>query len=56
MGFQIGLGVNFGKLGADVRYERGFSENESKLIGDEVSSISIDARPSQIIFSLSYKL
>jgi hypothetical protein len=59
MGFQIGLGVSIGKLGADVRYERGFSENEADFIENNVdTSISgkIDSRPSQIIFSVSYKL
>ncbi|PCE63570.1 outer membrane beta-barrel protein [Sediminicola luteus] len=59
MGFQVGLGVSLGKLGADVRYERGFSENEADIIADTVGETvagKIDSRPSQIIFSVSYKL
>tara|TARA_R110002050_G_scaffold190539_2_gene325216 strand:+ start:13573 stop:14163 length:591 start_codon:yes stop_codon:yes gene_type:complete len=60
VGLNIGAGVNIGNLGIDLRYERGFSENEvtvidsnggSGLIGDRV-----DTRPDQLILSLSLKL
>ena len=58
VGLNIGAGVNLGKLGLDVRYERGFSENEAEFIGNNVTDISgrVDSRPSQVIFSLSLKL
>ncbi len=58
VGLQIGAGVNLGKLGLDVRYERGFSENEAQFVGDNVTDISgrVDSRPSQVIFALSVKL
>ncbi len=57
-GAQFGVGVNLGKIGLDVRYERGLSKNEADFIGDNVTDISgrVDARPSQVIFGLSLKL
>ena len=58
VGLNAGVGVNIGKLGLDVRYERGFSENEAEIIGDNITDVSgrVDSRPSQIIFALSLKL
>lgn len=60
VGLQMGIGVNIGKLGIDVRYERGFSDNEANFIGENItgSDISgkVDARPSQIIIGASLKL
>lgn len=58
VGLHMGVGVNLGNIGIDVRYERGFSENEANFIGNNVTDISgrVDARPSQIIFGLSLKL
>ncbi len=58
LGLQIGVGVSLGKLGLDVRYERGLSENESKFVADNSNTLSgrVDSRPSQIIFGLSLKL
>nr|WP_299384075.1 outer membrane beta-barrel protein [Allomuricauda sp.] len=58
VGLNAGIGVNIGRLGLDVRYERGFSENEAQLIGDNIADISgrVDSRPSQVIFSASLKL
>jgi len=55
---NAGVGVNLGRLGLDVRYERGFSENEAEIIGDNITDVSgrVDSRPSQIIFALSLKL
>lgn len=56
VGFQIGGGINLGKLGIDLRYERGLSPNYIDIIGDEVAGIRLDTRPSQLILGLSYKL
>ncbi|WP_228238579.1 outer membrane beta-barrel protein [Allomuricauda sp. M10] len=58
VGLNAGVGVNLGKIGLDVRYERGFSENEAEFIGNNVTDISgrVDSRPSQVIFALSLKL
>ncbi|WP_421811390.1 outer membrane beta-barrel protein [Flagellimonas sp.] len=58
VGLNTGVGVNLGRLGLDVRYERGFSENEAEIIGDNITDVSgrVDSRPSQIIFALSLKL
>ncbi|NDV45087.1 outer membrane beta-barrel protein [Flagellimonas sediminis] len=58
VGLNAGVGVNLGNIGLDVRYERGFSENEAQFIGNNVTDISgrVDSRPSQVIFALSLKL
>ena len=59
IGFQFGGGLNLGRLGLDVRFERGLSPNQIQLINNNLSSISeslIDTRPTQVIFSLSYAL
>ena len=58
LGLNAGVGVNLGSLGLDVRYERGFSENEARFIGNNITDIEgrVDSRPSQIIFALSVKL
>lgn len=58
VGLNIGAAVSLGNFGIDVRYERGFSKNEAEFIYDEVpdSQGRLDSRPSQLIFSLSFKL
>lgn len=58
VGLNIGAGVQLGNLGLDVRYERGFSENEANFINSEIANVEgrVDSRPSQVIFSLSFKL
>ncbi|MFD2101793.1 outer membrane beta-barrel protein [Flagellimonas iocasae] len=54
VGLNAGVGVNLGRLGLDVRYERGFSENEADII--DIPDGRVDSRPSQIIFAASLKL
>lgn len=54
VGLNAGLGVNLGRLGLDVRYERGFSKNEAEII--DIPDGRVDTRPSQIIFAASLKL
>lgn len=59
VGLNIGAGVSFGKLGIDVRYERGFNENELNFINSNILNLNgdrVDTRPDQIILSLSLKL
>ncbi len=58
VGLNAGVGVNLGNIGLDVRYERGFSENEAEFIDSNVADVEgrIDSRPSQVIFALSLKL
>ncbi|SHH03819.1 outer membrane beta-barrel protein [Flagellimonas flava] len=58
VGLNAGVGVNLGKLGLDVRYERGFSKNEAQIISNNITNIEgrVDSRPSQVIFALSLKL
>lgn len=58
LGLQLGIGVNLGRLGIDVRYERGLNANEADFVNNNVgesASGRIDTRPSQIIFAASLK-
>ncbi len=52
-GLQIGAGLDFGKLGVDVRWEKGFSNDVDGEFAN--TTINVDNRPNQIIFGLSYK-
>ena len=58
VGANLGVGVNLGRLGLEVRYERGFTENEVNFINSNILDTSgrVDTRPDQVIFSLSYRL
>ena len=54
VGFNIGAGVNLSdQLGVDLRYERGFSDNEAEFAN--VPNARVDTRPSQLILGLYYK-
>ena len=56
VGLNFGVGVSLNKVGIDLRYERGFNDNEALFIdnnlGEGVVS-RIDTRPDQLILSLS---
>jgi len=56
LGTQIGLGVQIGDVGVDVRWEKGFSNNLTALLIASSTKLSLDNRPNQIIFSMSYNL
>jgi len=59
---QIGLGLNFGKIGADIRWETGFSDTEASFITDNLipensdfNAALADTSHSQFILSFYYK-
>ncbi len=59
VGLNIGAGVNLGKFGIDLRYERGFSENEVNFINSNITNLTgdrVDTRPDQLILSFSLKI
>jgi len=59
VGLNIGAGLNLGKIGVDLRYERGFSKNEATFINTHITNVGpdrIDTRPDQLILSLSVAL
>jgi len=58
IGLNFGIGVNFNKFGLDLRYERGFSNNEANIIANNtaLNPDRLDTRPEQLIFSLSFQL
>ena len=49
IGLNFGIALNFENFGLDLRYERGFSENEANFL--EIND-RLDTRPDQLIFSL----
>ncbi len=53
MNFRIGL--NFNKIGIDLRHERGFCDNEATFINNNGAVSRIDTRPDQLILSLSIR-
>ena len=55
IGVNIGASVEIGSIGIDVRYERGLSSNEASWT-NAGKTFTLDSRPEQIIFSLSYRL
>ncbi|WP_298764205.1 porin family protein [uncultured Polaribacter sp.] len=55
VGLQFGAGVEFGRIGIDVRYERGFSDVESRFVGQSGLD-NFDTRVNQIIIGLSLKI
>ncbi|PQV49035.1 outer membrane protein with beta-barrel domain [Jejuia pallidilutea] len=58
VGLNFGIGLNLNKLGIDLRYERGFSNNEATFINNNIGGVEsrLDTRPDQLILSLSLVL
>ncbi len=56
VGLQFGAGVQFGKLGADIRWERSISNSEAAFVEDNLitNGFKVDTRAKQFIFSVSY--
>lgn len=54
---QVGLGLNFGKIGADIRWETGFTDSEASFIQDntDLDLALVDTSHSQFILSFYYK-
>lgn len=58
MGLQFGAGVDIGRLGLDVRWERSLSGIETTFLDSTITngSVNFDTRINQIIIGLSYRL
>lgn len=57
---QVGIGLNFGRFGADVRWESGFTESEADFIGDSIDgdnpvALNVDTSHQQFILSFYWK-
>jgi len=57
---QIGIGLNLGKFGADVRWETGFTDSEANFIADVIGNdnpvaLNVDTSHQQFILSFYYK-
>ena len=57
VGLNFGVGLNLGdKLGIDLRYERGLSDNEAEFSDSTLGPGRIDTRPNQFILSVALDL
>jgi len=58
VGLNFGIGLNLNKVGLDLRYERGFNNNEATILTNNtaVNIGRLDTRPEQLILSFSVKL
>lgn len=58
VGFNFGIALNFNTIEIDLRYERGFNDNEATFIDNNnlANSDRLDIRPEQLILSLSIKI
>jgi len=56
---QVGLGLNFGRFGADVRWETGFTESEADFIAGSIENnpvaLNVDTSHDQFILSFYWK-
>lgn len=55
MGLHIGASLDLGRIGIDVRYERGLNENEAEFASNN-TNFKLDSRPEQIIVGLTFSL
>jgi hypothetical protein len=54
VGLNFGIGLNLKKIGIDLRYERGFSNNEANFLSNNgIGTSRLDTRPDQLILGLS---
>jgi hypothetical protein len=57
MGLNIGARVDLGKIQFDIRYERGLSPLETKLLNQgNINIAKIDNRASLLSLGFSYKI
>ena len=57
---QLGIGLNLGRFGADIRWETGFTDSEANFIGDVIGNDNpvgpnVDTSHQQFILSFYYK-
>ena len=57
---QVGIGLNLGRFGADVRWETGFTDSEANYIGQVLGNenpvaLNVDTSHQQFILSFYYK-
>ncbi|MGZ0016436.1 outer membrane beta-barrel protein [Yeosuana sp. AK3] len=54
VGLNFGIALNLKKIGIDLRYERGFSNNEANFLSNNgIEASRLDTRPDQLILGLS---
>lgn len=54
VGLNFGIALNIKKIGIDLRYERGFSNNEANFLSNNgIGTSRLDTRPNQLILGIS---
>ncbi|UNY97437.1 PorT family protein [Zhouia spongiae] len=59
VGMNIGIGVSLGNIGIDLRYDRGFSDNEATYINNNIVDgfqHHVETRPEQLVLGVSLRL
>ena len=58
VGLQLGTRLELGRFGLGIRFERGFTDNEVEIIGNNGADIQgrVDTRAKQWVLSASYEL
>jgi hypothetical protein len=57
---MVGIGLNLGRFGADIRWETGFTDSEANFIGDAIGNdnpvgLNVDTSHQQFVLSFYYK-
>jgi len=56
---QVGIGLDFGRFGGDIRWETGFTQSEAEFIGDNIdigdTELLVDTQNQQFLISIYYK-
>lgn len=57
-GMHLGIGVEFGSVSLDLRWDKGLTENNIDIANDEIDdyNFTIDNRPNQLVLSLNIAL
>ena len=53
LGMQFGIGLQIKRFNADIRYERGLSENQADALEQNFGVRRVDSRPNQFIVSVA---
>ena len=57
-GLHLGVGVAFGRIALDFRWDKGLSENSIDIVNSEIENYNFtnDNRPNQLVLSLNIAL
>ena len=56
MGLHVGAGLDFGKVSVDVRWDKGLTGSDSKIVSDLSQTFTLDNRANQLMLSVNFAL